>query len=360
MFNMDSAIDSNLIDSLKSFVSNTDKLIDLAIGIAIFLLLFIFKNKISIAFINFFGKLFFKNDKDKIDSLIKSIQKPLAYLIGTMGLYIAFLINYNKSGVTKAFKILFILIICWGTINYLSDNLFLSLHFGDNADDIMNTTALRFLKNILRIVVIAFGIVMVISELGYNINGLLTGLGVGGLAVSLAAQYAVSNLISGFIILFDKPFKVGDLIESATVNGFVEEVTMRSTKIRTLDDSVITVPNSTLTKEAVTNISMMDKRRIKMSFGLIYSTSNETILKVKTEIQKYITNSDDIFSDICRVNFRNFGDSSLDFEVECYTKTSDMDEYLQIENELNLAIKEIVENNDTDFAYPTQTLYMQK
>ena len=351
---------NKFIDSLTTFVSDTDKIVDLVIGVAVFLIMFLFRYKISNAFINVFGKLFLRNNKEKTDSLVNSLQKPLAYLIGTVGLYIAFAINYNKPGVTKVFKILIILIICWGVINYLSNNLFIHLHFGENADDTMNTTALRFLANILKIVVIAFGIVMIISELGYNVNGLLTGLGVGGLAVSLAAQDAVGNLISGFIIIFDKPFKVGDLIESATVKGFVEEVTMRSTKIRTLDDSVITVPNSTLTKEAVTNISMMDKRRIKMTFGLVYSTSNETIEKIRNEIKTYIVQNKDILPEPCRIHFREFGDSALNFEVVCYTETSDMDEYLKIENELNLAIKQIVENNDTDFAFPTQTVYVQK
>lgn len=351
---------NKFINSLSTFVNDTDKIIDLVLGIAVFLILFVLKNKISNALINVFGRVFFRNNKEKVTLLVNSLQKPLAYLIGTIGLYIAFAINYNKPGVTKVFKILIILIICWGIINYLSDNLFLSLRFGENADDTMNTTALRFLANILKIVVIAFGVVMVISELGYNVNGLLTGLGVGGLAVSLAAQDAVGNLISGFIIIFDKPFKVGDLIESATVKGFVEEVTMRSTKIRTLDDSVITVPNSTLTKEAVTNISMMDKRRIKMTFGLVYSTTNETIEKVRNEIQKYIVDNKDILPEPCRIHFREFGDSALNFEVVCYTETSDMDEYLKIENELNLAIKKIIENNDTDFAFPTQTVYVQK
>lgn len=351
---------NKFINSLSTFVNDTDKIVDLVLGVAVFLILFVFKNKISNALINVFGRVFFRNNKEKVTLLVNSLQKPLAYLIGTIGLYIAFAINYNKPGVTKVFKILIILIICWGIINYLSDNLFLSLRFGENADDTMNTTALKFLANILKIVVIAFGVVMVISELGYNVNGLLTGLGVGGLAVSLAAQDAVGNLISGFIIIFDKPFKVGDLIESATVKGFVEEVTMRSTKIRTLDDSVITVPNSTLTKEAVTNISMMDKRRIKMTFGLVYSTSNETIEKVRNEIQKYIVDNKDILPEPCRIHFREFGDSALNFEVVCYTETSDMDEYLKIENELNLAIKKIVENNDTDFAFPTQTVYVQK
>ena len=351
---------NKFIESLTTFVSDTDKLVDLVIGVAVFLILFIFRYKISNALINVFGKLFLRNNKEKTDSLVNSLQKPLAYLIGTVGLYIALAINYNKPGVTKVFKILIILIICWGIINYLSNNLFIHIHFGENADDTMNTTALRFLANILKIVVIAFGVVMIISELGYNVNGLLTGLGVGGLAVSLAAQDAVGNLISGFIIIFDKPFKVGDLIESATVKGFVEEVTMRSTKIRTLDDSVITVPNSTLTKEAVTNISMMDKRRIKMTFGLVYSTSNETIEKIRNEIKTYIVQNKDILPEPCRIHFREFGDSALNFEVVCYTETSDMDEYLKIENELNLAIKKIVENNDTDFAFPTQTVYVQK
>lgn len=351
---------NKFLDSITAFATDTEKVIDLVIGVAVFLILFLFRYKISNALINVFGKLFFRNNKEKTNSLVNSLQKPLAYLIGTVGLYIAFAINYNKPGVTKVFKILIILIICWGVINYLSNNLFLNLHFGDSSNDTMNTTALRFLANILKIVVIAFGVVMIISELGYNVNGLLTGLGVGGLAVSLAAQDAVGNLISGFIIIFDKPFKVGDLIESATVKGFVEEVTMRSTKIRTLDDSVITVPNSTLTKEAVTNISMMDKRRIKMTFGLVYSTSNETIEKVRNEIKTYIVQNKDILPEPCRIHFREFGDSALNFEVVCYTETSDMDEYLKIENELNLAIKKIIENNDTDFAFPTQTVYVQK
>lgn len=238
--------------------------------------------------------------------------------------------------------------------------MFIRLHFGDDVSESMNTTAVKFLSNIMKIVIIAFAVVMVISELGYNINGLLTGLGVGGLAISLAAQDAVGNLISGFIIIFDKPFKVGDLIETPTVKGFVEEVTMRSTKIRNLDDSVITVPNSTLTKEAITNISMMDKRRIKLNFGLIYSTPNDVLEKVRKEIEDYINENKDILPEPCRIHFREFADSSLNFEVICYTQTSDMDEYLNISNDLNLAIKRIVEANNTDFAYPTSTVYLQK
>lgn len=351
---------SNLMDRIVTFCDTYERIILISLGVFIFAVLLVLKNKIANILLSLVSKMFFKGDKEKSESLCASLKKPLSYLILTLGAYAAVSINISNNSVNRFFKILIILIICWCLVCYLSNNMFIRLHFGDDVSESMNTTAVKFLSNIMKIVIIAFAVVMVISELGYNINGLLTGLGVGGLAISLAAQDAVGNLISGFIIIFDKPFKVGDLIETPTVKGFVEEVTMRSTKIRNLDDSVITVPNSTLTKEAITNISMMDKRRIKLNFGLIYSTPNDVLEKVRNEIKDYINENKDILPEPCRIHFREFADSSLNFEVICYTQTSDMDEYLNISNDLNLAIKRIVEANNTDFAYPTSTVYLQK
>ena len=351
---------SNLMDRIVTFCDTYEKTISIFLGVFIFAVLLVLKNKIANILLRLVSKMFFKGDNEKSESLCGSLKKPLSYLILTLGAYAAVSINVTNDSINRFFKILIILIICWCLVGYLSNNMFIKLHFGDDVSESMNTTAVKFLSNIMKIVIIAFAVVMVISELGYNINGLLTGLGVGGLAISLAAQDAVGNLISGFIIIFDKPFKVGDLIETPTVKGFVEEVTMRSTKIRNLDDSVITVPNSTLTKEAITNISMMDKRRIKLNFGLIYSTPNDVLEKVRKEIEDYINENKDILPEPCRIHFREFADSSLNFEVICYTQTSDMDEYLNISNDLNLAIKRIVEANNTDFAYPTSTVYLQK
>lgn len=351
---------SNLMDRIVTFCDTYERVILISLGLFIFALVLVLKNKIANVLLRLVSKIFFKGDKEKSESLCVSLKKPLSYLILTLGAYAAVSINVSNDSVNRFFKILIILIICWCLVGYLSNNIFIRLHFGDDVSKSMNTTAVKFLSNIMKIVIIVFAVVMVISELGYNINGLLTGLGVGGLAISLAAQDAVGNLISGFIIIFDKPFKVGDLIETPTVKGFVEEVTMRSTKIRNLDDSVITVPNSTLTKEAITNISMMDKRRIKLNFGLIYSTPNDVLEKVRKEIKDYINENKDILPEPCRIHFREFAESSLNFEVICYTQTSDMDEYLNISNDLNLAIKRIVEANNTDFAYPTSTVYLQK
>ena len=351
---------SNLMDRIVTFCDTYERIILISLGVLIFAVLFALKNKIANALLRLASKIFFKGNDEKRNSFCDSLIKPFSYLILALGSYLAISINISNTSVNRFFKILIILIICWCLVGYLSNNMFIKLHFGGDVSESMNTTAVKFLSNIMKIVIIAFAVVMVISELGYNINGLLTGLGVGGLAISLAAQDAVGNLISGFIIIFDKPFKVGDLIETPTVKGFVEEVTMRSTKIRNLDDSVITVPNSTLTNEAITNISMMDKRRIKLNFGLTYSTPNDVLEKVRNEIKAYIDENESILPEPCRIHFREFADSSLNFEVICYTQTSDMDEYLNISNDLNLAIKRIVEANDTDFAYPTSTVYIQK
>lgn len=349
-----------MLESIIEYFSDDSNLIMLIVGVIVFILCLVLGKATSKIILGAIAKIFYKNDEYKKDMLVNSLIKPISALIKTIGLFVLFCLVHTNPSIFKAFKIVFILIICWGVVSYLSDNLFLTLFAGKNADEKLNTTAIKFIGNLMKIVVIAFAVVMIISELGYNINGLLTGLGVGGLAVSLAAQDAVSNMISGFIIIFDKPFKVGDLIETPNICGVVEEVNMRSTKIRTLDDSVITVPNSTMTKEAVTNVSMTQKRRISMSFGLTYSTSNETIELIRNEIKDYITTNDEILPSPLRVHFTEFDDCSLKMEVVCYTVTSDYDEYLEIKNNLNLKIKEIINKNDTDFAFPTSTVYIER
>lgn len=349
-----------MLNQIYEFFSVSDNIIKIIIGTIVLVLSFIFAKSASKCILGLASKILFKNDEYRKSCLLNSLIKPMSALIKTLGILVFFALVYMTPQIIKAFKIVMILILCWAIVSYLSDNLFLTLHVGKDSDEKMNTTAIKFVGNLIKIVIIAFAVVMIISELGYNINGLLTGLGVGGLAVSLAAQDAVSNMISGFIILFDKPFKVGDLIESSTVSGVVEEVNMRSTKIRTLDDSLITVPNSTMTKEPVTNVSMTQKRRINLSVGIVYSTPNEIIEKIRNDIREYIIENKDILPSPVRVHFTEFEDSALKIEIVCYTSTSDFDEYLEIKNMLNLKIKEIVINNQSDFAYPTSTVHIER
>lgn len=331
-------------------------------GIIVFAVFFVFRNKLSKLVISIIGRICFnKEDKNqKRDSLRESMQKPLSTYLAVLGAFLGIYMNFQANSVIKAFKIATILIISWAIVNYLSNNLFLLFHFGEDADNKMNTTAIKFISNILKILVIAFAIVMAISELGYNVNGLLTGLGVGGLAVSLAAQDAVSNLISGFIIVFEKPFIVGEMIQTSTLLGTVEEVTMRSTKVRTLEDSIVTVPNSKLTDDAIYNISRMDKRLISLDFGVLYSTSNELLKKCQNDIKQYLIDDENVLPTPLRVNLSKLDDSALNINVTCYTVKTNVNEYLEVFNDINFKIKEIIETNGAEFAFPSTSVYIEK
>lgn len=348
----------NIINYFLSIIDNEQKLIHLIVSIVLFAILALFKNKIAKGILNLFARLFLKNKDNYKKQLKESLQKPLQTYFLIVGIFLLIYINSPLQSVLKLFKIASILVLCWGLVNYLSNNLFLLFHFGEDADNNMNTTAIKFISNILKIIIIAFAVVMVISELGYNVNGLLTGIGVGGLAISLAAQEAVSNMISGFIIVFEKPFIVGEMILTSTLQGTVEEVQMRATKIRTLEDSVVTVPNSKLTTDAIFNLSRMQKRLISLEFGLEYSTSNDVLHKIQNDIEKYVIDDEDILPNPVRVNFTKLDDSSLNLTLTCYSATADIDEYLKVVSKVNYKIKEIVEMNNASFAFPSTSVYM--
>lgn len=350
----------NIINFIKNFYAEYNTIINIVLSIIIFLLFFIFKNKLSNFILTLVGKLCFnkENKEEKRNSLTHSLIKPFSALFAITGLYIALLINIQNAHLTKIFKICVILIFCWAIVNYLSNNLFLIFHF-DSSNSI-NETAVRFITNILKVIVIAFAVLMVLSEFGYNVNGFITGIGVGGLAISLAAQDAISNLISGFIIIFEKPFEVGDFIQTSTVQGTVEEVAMRSTKIRTIEDSVVTVPNSTLSNDSIVNISKINKRLINFDIGLVYSTSNDEIDKCISDIKEYLNKNEFIVEFPIRVNFSKLDDSSLNINIYCYTTKTEINEFNEELSVINTNVKRIIESNRCEFAFPSSSIYIEK
>ena len=349
---------NDFLKSVSAFYKEYATYVNLSGGAIIFLFFFLLRNKLSKSFLSLFGKMIYK-DEEKQNSFISALQKPLSVFFSLLGLFALLYLNVASSPILKGFKILTILVICWGIMNYLSSNISNAFKLKEE-NDMINVTAVKFISNIIRILVISLAVVMIISELGYNINGLITGLGVGGLAVSLAAQDAIKNLLSGFIIVFDKPFKVGDMISTGDIKGTILEVTMRSTKIRTIEDTVVTLPNSKLTDDAIVNISKMEKRLIDTNIGLTYSTPNKTITKCVEDIKNYLLSRDDIIPEPMRVEFSEFEDSSLIICIFCYTTVIDVNDYYSLLNEINLKIKTIVEDNSAEFAFPTQTLHIEK
>lgn len=347
------------MDFILDFYNTNKKYINIALGILIFLAFLLLKRVISKAILSVLAKIFYSKKPESRQAFKNSLLKPLSSFFALLGLYIGISINYQSKAVTDAFKIFTIMIVCWSFLCYLSDNIQSIISLKSKSPEV-NIVAVKFISNLLKILTVCIAVVMVLAELGYNISGLITGLGVGGLAVSLSAQDTLKNLISGFVILLDKPFDVGDLIETAEFKGTIEDITMRSTRIRKLDDSIIIVPNTQLADSSITNYARLTRKLVEFNIGLLYSTSNEVIVKCEKEIKAYLEKNELADNETIRVFFSEYADSSINLQVRCYIDTTDINIYNSFTEELNLEIKRIIEKNKTDFAYPTRSIIIEK
>lgn len=343
---------------MSTIINTVLSYLNIIIGIAVFILLAVFRKPVSKGILSILARLIFAKHPEHKDGFKASLQKPLSVFFILLGAFIGIYINYTKPIVLNTFKVFSILIVCWCILCYVSENLNVILKIDKNGR--FNGIAVKFISNILKFLTVCLAIVMIISELGYNINGLLTGLGVGGLAVSLAAQDSLKNLISGFFIMLDKPFDVGDLIETSEFKGIAEDITMRSTRIRTFEDSVVIVPNSKLSEANITNLSKLTKRLVDFKIGILYSTPADIIKKCREDIKKQLESYELVCKESIRVCFIEFDDSSINLQIRFYINTVDYEEYCKFINDFNFEIKRIIEDNGTDFAFPTQCIHIEK
>lgn len=215
-----------------------------------------------------------------------------------------------------------------------------------------------FIRDVLKVIVyIIIIFVLFGSVFDMNITSLLAGAGLAGLAVALAAQDSLANLFGSLTIFSEKPFIMGDLVETNDILGTVEKVGFRSTRIRTLDKTFVTLPNRKVMENPINNLSERTFRRVQYNVGLLYGTPVDTIRKIVQEIQTYLdshekTNEDGIAS------FYNYGPSSLDIQVIYFIKVIEFNTYLKIREEVSLEIMQIVLRNGGDFAFPTTTVHL--
>ncbi|MBQ9066059.1 MAG: mechanosensitive ion channel family protein [Clostridia bacterium] len=291
-----------------------------------------------------------------------SLRDPLRAFIVMGAIVGAFKITGMTPGfetfLDKTFRIANICFVTWALMNFAPTLTKLTIKINER-NKTSSEMAIRYIANIFKLVIVLVAVCIIISELGYNINGIITGLGLGGLTLSLAAKNTASNLFAGFEIVSDRPFDVGDKIRTPSCEGTVEDMTMRSTRIRTSDDLLIIVPNAKLMEEPITNVSAMGKRFVKTVIGVVYDTPSRTVDKIIRDITKLLEEDDRVDNGRISVAFLGFGDSSLDIQIIYFTKTTDYDEYLKVNEELNYKIRGIVEENGSDFAYPTSTLYVE-
>ena len=202
-------------------------------------------------------------------------------------------------------------------------------------------------------------ITIIAEKWGYDIQGFVTGLGLGGLAFALAAKDVAGNIIAGIFIIIDKPFSVGDWISSDILEGTVESISFRTTKIRTFEQALITVPNSKLSNEPVTNFSRRGKRRVNFNLSVTYGTSKEKLQICVEKIRNMIDNHPQVNKDVLYVRFDKFNASSLDIFIYFFIDTPELSQYLKIKENINFNIMEILQQEGVSMALPSTSVYVE-
>lgn len=272
-------------------------------------------------------------------------------------------VSYNQitviSVIDKVFLLLFIISISWIILRVIDfvAHVFMNraLKTESKADDQM----VPFIKELSKIVAIIFGVFVVMGAVfDLNVATIIAGLGIGGIAVALAAQDTLQNLLGSFTIFADKPFVVGDLVRVDKYEGTIEKVGFRSTLLRTLDKTMVIIPNKKMIDSPLENLSLQSLRRMKFNVGLKYDTPAATMLKISKDIEHYV-NQHHATSNDTLATFDSFGDSSLNLQVLYFIEIVDYNEYMRIREEINYLIMQIVTENGAGFAFPSQTVYHQ-
>ena len=235
----------------------------------------------------------------------------------------------------------------------------LLLHSAENHLDIQtHQTMGRFFENIFHALVVVFTGIAMLDRLGVPVTGLLTGAGVAGLAISLAAQSTLSNLIAGITLVLEHPFGIGDYIAVGSYEGTVEDVSFRSTRIRTLDNIAITIENSKVCSEYIQNCDRRQSRLWKFTIGLTYDTPREKIEQLTADLTAMLQAQPDVQPDGVTIALDKFNDYSIDLACRVYITKVNLRNFMQVKNTLNLQILDLMQEEGCEFAFPTTTVEM--
>ena len=299
------------------------------------------------------------------DALIHSVFRPAKWMILLIGLSLAGEIAAKQSDaqllewIPQIRKIGTIAIFAWflvGFIRQIEHNL-ISDAFNHKPMDRTTATAIG---KLLRVSVIITAFLVALQSLGYSVSGVLAFGGIGGIAVGFAAKDLLANFFGGLMVYLDRPFSVGDWIRSPdrNIEGTVEDIGWRLTRIRTFDKRPLYVPNSTFTQIAVENPSRMTNRRIKETIGIRYDDAS-LMSQIIEDVEKMINTHPDLDTNqTVIVNFNKFAPSSLDFFIYCFTKTTNWIAFHKIKQDVLLKIIAIIESHGAECAFPTSTLHL--
>jgi MscS family membrane protein len=298
------------------------------------------------------------------DMMLDAILKPTSSLILASGFYMALLVLPLPKDpwnlplfLQEAWSVTLLLIVVWMFYRICEPIAAVIHSVMSKSDEGVADQFVPIIRKTMRFTVMALAAVLVIQNLGYQVTSLVAGLGIGGLAVALAAQDTLANIFGTLVMLTDRPFKVGDWVLVGGLEGTVESLGFRSTRIRTFSKSLIVVPNKLLTEQQIENWSAMPKRRINMTLGLTYDTPPDKIEIFVERLKTLLETDAAVDQEFHMVNFTGFGSSSLDILLYFFTKTTVWSDFMNERQRLNLQIMRIAHEVGVSFAFPSQTQY---
>ncbi len=309
-----------------------------------------------------------RKTRTELDNLlIEALRKPLEIGIIAIGIGIAITVlglprePVDLPRIAGAILTFGVTVLAAWTLFRLIDALskFL-LESARKTESKIDDTLIPLFRKAAKIFVAVMAFVVAVQNLGYSISGLLAGLGIGGLAIALAARDTLANVFGSITILIDKPFKVGDWVSGPGFEGVVEEIGFRSTRIRTFHKTLISIPNNTLVNMTIDNRQAMPMRRMDFVVGVTYDTTVEQMRRALEEIRNILVSHEGVDPESVMVRFLEFGGSSLDIKIKCFTKSTDYNEHVAIREELHLRIMEKLSELGLEIAFPSQTLYFGK
>ena len=332
------------------------------VGLGIFLIFLIFRGLISRLIIKKL-EIISKRTTNKLDdTFVKSMMGPARFLPIVLGVFFAsYYMSFSddmRDFVDNLNRTLITILIFWiihqiiEPISYILSGL----------DKILTRELIGWIIKSLKILIFILGAAAVLELWGIKIGPIIAGLGLFGVAVALGAQDLFKNLISGILVLVEKRFRMGDWIRvDGIIEGVVEKIGFRSTVIRKFDKSLAIIPNFQFAENAVINVSQTTNWLISWIITLQYDTTVDQLKTIRNQIEEHINKSEDFDQSIgVAVRVDKFADSSIDMYVRCFSKTNSWNEWLKVKENLALSIKQIVEINKASFAFPSQSIYVEK
>ncbi len=350
------------MENIVNFFSSLQKnqLIDILVGILIYILF----RCLSKSFAYFTVKIFKPKIKNKRHIKGNPFYVPLTAFYIFLGAYIGILFVKAALGINakvmdiinKVFKISVIIIFANGLANSLTTKGTFVNKIKEKINPDVDDAMFKFILKAIKVVIYIIAGFLVLTELNYNLNGLVAGLGLGSVVITLAAQDTAKNLFGGLVIFLDKPFIVGDWIEMDKYEGTVEDITFRSTRVRTFENSVVNIPNSVIAGNSIINWSRMEKRRNKVNLCLELDTPLEKVKIVQNRIKEMLKQHDDVIDETIIVRFDNITDNGINLMVCSYTNSIDYASFLEEKEKINYKIMQILREEGVELAYDTKTV----